>query len=660
MPEETEYKPIDLAREDGFQLGAIRVSPASREVIVEGQAQSFEPRVMQVLVALAQRRGSVVSREELSARCWKGRAVGDDALNRCIAHLRRLADASGNFKVETIPRVGYRLTTAEEPAGCAQPRASSMQLQAADVPRSWRRKLVAISLAILSITVVGVYLETRDSRRVAASLEDRTFVVLPFAALNDDADSRRFAQGISASITDVLSRAGQRVVSPAQAQKFHGADRTRVTEATGARFIVDGEVGREGNVISVVLRVEDGRTGRTLMSNVFKRDAADSGGLADVVAGYVGVRSWLYLPSAIKADHPEVDDAGYRAAEMLANGKSRAAYDLAAAMARKYPDDVQALVQFAAISTTIYWALEQDEVAPAMRAARVAAERVTHVAPDYGDIYAVLSSLMPPQHWAQREALLRKGLARDPDTRFAGHILAGLLGEVGRLRDAEQVERGEVGRDPFNLVKIQRHLTLLGMVGNRTDAAVLVELGNRYVPGNAELALSRFMASDFRGAAPEVATMMMDPAIAAIIEPSERQPKIRVMLRALDSRRTGDMDAAVAGCTSEWVSTQTTLTCLVGMSALGRLDDAFAFASDIYSDQRDATPALEDQEWLRRERGFSDTTMLYRPELAPMRADARFITLAARVRLLDYWRTGHPPDFCKTELVPVCQAIGNP
>src|SRR5882672_4314754 len=104
-------EPIDLAREAEFALGAIRVKPASREVIVGGQPEIFEPRVLQVLVALAQRRGAVVSRDELSARCWEGRAVGEDALTRCIARIRRLAESSGEFTVETIPRVGYRLVT---------------------------------------------------------------------------------------------------------------------------------------------------------------------------------------------------------------------------------------------------------------------------------------------------------------------------------------------------------------------------------------------------------------------------------------------------------------------------------------------------------------------------------------------------------------------
>ncbi len=69
----------------------------------------IEPRIMQVLVALARRRGEVVSRSELIDACWGGRIVGEDAINRGIAGVRRLSEASGAFQIETVPRVGYRL-----------------------------------------------------------------------------------------------------------------------------------------------------------------------------------------------------------------------------------------------------------------------------------------------------------------------------------------------------------------------------------------------------------------------------------------------------------------------------------------------------------------------------------------------------------------------
>lgn len=73
---------------------------------------------MQVLIVLAEAAGAVVSRDELIQRCWDGRAVSEDAINRCIGQLRRLAKSCDEpcFAIECIPRVGYRLVVATREA----------------------------------------------------------------------------------------------------------------------------------------------------------------------------------------------------------------------------------------------------------------------------------------------------------------------------------------------------------------------------------------------------------------------------------------------------------------------------------------------------------------------------------------------------------------
>jgi Tol biopolymer transport system component len=87
---------------------------------------------MQVLVALFQANGHVVSRDELIVRCWEGRIVGEDAINRAIGRLRRLSEADSGFQIETIPRVGYRLR-AEQVPGQQSPAAP---LPAAPLPHA--------------------------------------------------------------------------------------------------------------------------------------------------------------------------------------------------------------------------------------------------------------------------------------------------------------------------------------------------------------------------------------------------------------------------------------------------------------------------------------------------------------------------------------------
>ena len=109
---------IVLAHEKSFNIGPVIVHPSTRSVTRGSRRDILEPRVMQVLVALARAPGEVVSRDDLVEACWAGRIVGDDAVNRVIARLRRTADGIGDgvFAIDTITRVGYRLRLLDDAA----------------------------------------------------------------------------------------------------------------------------------------------------------------------------------------------------------------------------------------------------------------------------------------------------------------------------------------------------------------------------------------------------------------------------------------------------------------------------------------------------------------------------------------------------------------
>ena len=67
--------------------------------------------LMDLLVLLAENAGEVVSKEEILDRLWKTRFVGESALSRNIADLRRLLGDSDRHPcyIETVPKRGYRL-----------------------------------------------------------------------------------------------------------------------------------------------------------------------------------------------------------------------------------------------------------------------------------------------------------------------------------------------------------------------------------------------------------------------------------------------------------------------------------------------------------------------------------------------------------------------
>jgi DNA-binding winged helix-turn-helix (wHTH) protein len=119
--------PINLATHPRVTLGELALHPPTRTLHGPACAATLEPRVMQLLLALARADGAVVSRDALLDACWGSAVVGDDALNRAVAGARRaLRQAgAGNCTVETIPRVGYRLVDGSAGTGAAEAAAAT-------------------------------------------------------------------------------------------------------------------------------------------------------------------------------------------------------------------------------------------------------------------------------------------------------------------------------------------------------------------------------------------------------------------------------------------------------------------------------------------------------------------------------------------------------
>lgn len=106
-----------------FDLGKVRVDPARLCIVGPSGPLHLEPRVMDVLVTLAERAPEPVTRGELIDAVWGDAVVTDSVLSRCISILReRLGDdrASPRF-IETLSKRGYRLLA---PVGRAQVRPS--------------------------------------------------------------------------------------------------------------------------------------------------------------------------------------------------------------------------------------------------------------------------------------------------------------------------------------------------------------------------------------------------------------------------------------------------------------------------------------------------------------------------------------------------------
>lgn len=143
---------VILAHEPPLRIGAVELRPATREAVSGTRVVVVEPRVMQVLIALARVPGTILTRDDLTEQCWEGRVVGEDAINRVLSRLRALSREIGGFRIETITKVGYRLI-ADDAAG-PPPAADERPVDRSATPID-RRLLIGRGVAATAIALAA-------------------------------------------------------------------------------------------------------------------------------------------------------------------------------------------------------------------------------------------------------------------------------------------------------------------------------------------------------------------------------------------------------------------------------------------------------------------------------------------------------------------------
>ena len=97
-------------REQSYEFGPFKLDPAEHLLLRDSEAVSITPKSFDLLVALVENRGHLVTKEELMERVWPDSFVEEANLSVKMSELRRaLGEApSANRYIETVPRRGYR------------------------------------------------------------------------------------------------------------------------------------------------------------------------------------------------------------------------------------------------------------------------------------------------------------------------------------------------------------------------------------------------------------------------------------------------------------------------------------------------------------------------------------------------------------------------
>jgi len=169
MDEVANFSPTPATR--FLRFGPFQVDQQREEVTRNGVRLKLQGKVYQVLVALLQKPGEVVTREELRQRLWPADThVNYDAnVNTTVNKLRQvLGDSTDNpIYIETIPRKGYCLVVQPEasdvPANPAQnafqeTAAAPVALAGPEEALPTRRSGFWMPLGVVGLLLVGMLL----------------------------------------------------------------------------------------------------------------------------------------------------------------------------------------------------------------------------------------------------------------------------------------------------------------------------------------------------------------------------------------------------------------------------------------------------------------------------------------------------------------------
>ncbi len=611
-----------------YRVGRFTLQPF-RQLLDGGTPVLIGRKPLELLSVLAKAEGALVTKDELMAAIWPNAIVEENALQVHAGVLRKLLGTESEL-LSTVHGFGYRLVaTKAEPAGGL----------AAVKPRY--RVLTPVLIAAAAIVVAGwaaPLFWTRPALVPAQSVVAR-FAVLPFDTLSDGPQARHFADSLTDEIVTELNSNRIQVVSRDDAATLRGSDRNRKIAELGVALLLGGMVQDDGNTVKVRVHLDDPARHATLWSESVDGPAADSDQLqariASTIVAVLACSNRALVPVHGLTD-PDLLTRYLHACDLMVNPGS-SAYEVLASLrevAAKAPGFTPAHSDLAKFDTYYSPNLPPDQAAPLRQEGEAEAHKALALDPKSPDAYLTLAVLLPPTDWAGRERLLRQGVAGDPDWPITNGVLGLMLADTGRLQDAAGFMQKAAAANLPTDWRPQNAVLQCGSGQFEPAMSYLsAELKRNPIANYAWYSLRKCLKfagrwADLRG------------QTSYVQEANRKDPSSTmydIYLVAEESGKPADVararNAALAVLPGDWPVT--IANAIEALSVLGFADDAFAVA------QRFAP---------RRE---EDSAFLFSPLTAPLRRDPRFMQLAARLGLVDYWRgSGHWPDFCSEPGLP--------
>ena len=293
-------------RQSIYRLDGVEIDASRLCVTRAGQELHLRQKTFQVLIYLLEQRERLVTKDELIQHIWPHTAVTDNALDQCLAEIRKVLgeDSRQPRFIKTVPRAGYRFigsvqeNHANAPANdqladahvVASPSPSAVQ-QTGGLPSRashWpprRSVLVFGALLAIVVTVIGAtYLIRRRATSEPAvrmtlpqDPNKRPVAVMFFDNESGSAEIDWLREGLADMIITDLSRSTSLAVLSRQqlhvllerighreSEKIRLDEAINIARQSQAKIIVLGSFAKLGEQIRIDVRLHDARDGQLL------------------------------------------------------------------------------------------------------------------------------------------------------------------------------------------------------------------------------------------------------------------------------------------------------------------------------------------------------------------------------------------------------------
>jgi TolB-like protein/DNA-binding winged helix-turn-helix (wHTH) protein/Flp pilus assembly protein TadD len=309
-----------------FRFGDFQLDTRAGELRKHGVRLRLQGQPLQLLAALLNGAGDVVTREELRRQIWAADTFVDfdHSLHNAIARLREVLGDSAEVPryIETLPRRGYRFIAPVETVEAVSPSRAAHPEEprptSAESKRPPSRAMVAGGIVGVFVIGTAFWLARTVPRHTSAAPRLDSIAVLPLDNLSGDPSEEFFADGMTDQlITDLAEIGSLRVISRTSVMPYKGTKKglPEIARELNVTAIVEGSVVRSGQRVRVTAQLIQALTDQHLWAKTYDRDLGDVLKLQGEVA--------YAIAQQVRAQLAPQQQAQLR----LANSVNPAAYD---------------------------------------------------------------------------------------------------------------------------------------------------------------------------------------------------------------------------------------------------------------------------------------------------------------------------------------------